>query len=166
MGAKDGCASRTSVGGSPNPAADGGFLKGQNVGEPGLEFGYCDSWLYWYVSPTHLRCLWLLMSVCLGCLETVGLDLRPSPLPLGQGPTVAFTNKPVQGGAYQLRKASYSSVSAVLQQYCLCLSPHSSAPLGSSFPTRLSSVIEEGLRTAWPLAAPDACCVCAVPAVL
>ena len=104
LGAKDGCASRTSVGGSPTPAADGGFLKGQNVGEPGLEFRYCDSWLYWYMSPTHLRCLWLLLGVCLGCLETVGLDLRSSPLPLGQGPTVAFTNKPVQGGAYQLKK--------------------------------------------------------------
>lgn len=89
VGSEDGCASRISVGGSPTPAADGGFLKGQNLGE----LGHCDSWPYWYMLPTHLHCLWLLLGVFLGCSETVGLDLRFSSLPLGQGPTVAFTNK-------------------------------------------------------------------------
>lgn len=36
--------------------------------------------------------------------------------------------------------------------------PHSSAPLGSSCPTGLANVVE-GLRTAWALAAVDACWV-------
>lgn len=34
--AEDGCASRTSMGGSPTLATDRGFLRGQNLGELGL----------------------------------------------------------------------------------------------------------------------------------